>query len=112
MSRNLTPIDLSHLNNLNGWPRLIEEVKEVSTTKKPRILKVHSETLAILMSVETAVQRSHPQKRTIWTHYDPKCVKAALKTSAGAPRGVTERSCRTTRPRKHRPTVVVYALSY
>lgn len=87
MSRNLAPIDLSHLNKLNDWPRLIEEVKEVSTTKKPRILKVHSETLAILMPVGTG-QRSYRQKRTIWTNYDPKRVRAALKTSAGALQGV------------------------
>ena len=85
MSKNLTPIDLTHLSHLNDWLRLVEEVK---ATKTPRILKRDNETMAMLLPVGTAVQRSHPQKRTIWTNYDPKRVKVALKTSAGALQGV------------------------
>ncbi len=68
-------------------PDLYRIVEEVKTTKTPRILKRDNETVAMLMPVGTAVQRSHP-KRTIWTHYDPKRVRAALKTSAGALQGV------------------------
>jgi hypothetical protein len=42
----------------------------------------------MLMPVGVTVQRSHPHKRSIWTHYDPLRVKAALHHSAGALQGV------------------------
>ncbi len=84
MSGNLASVDISHLK-LSDLLRLVEKVK---TTKTPRILKRDREPVAMLLPVGTAVQRSHPQKRTIWTHYDPKRVRAALKTSAGALQGV------------------------
>jgi hypothetical protein len=45
MSNNLTSIDITTLK-LSDLFLIVEEVK---TIKKPRILKVHSETLAILM---------------------------------------------------------------
>ncbi len=46
-------------------------------------------TLAMLMPTGTAGKRTdQPQKRNIWTHYDPQRVKAALKHSAGALQGV------------------------
>jgi hypothetical protein len=84
MSTNLTSIDINSMK----LPDLYRIVEEVKTTKTPRILMRDNETVAMLMAVGTAVQRSYPQKRTIWTHYDPKRVRAALKTSAGALRGV------------------------
>jgi len=80
MSNNLTSIDISHMK----LPDLFRIVEEVQTTKTPRILKPDSEPVAILMPVGTTAHRSHPQKRTIRTHYDPRLVRAALKTSAGA----------------------------
>jgi hypothetical protein len=80
MSTNLTSIDINHMK----LPDLYRIVEEVQTTKTPRILKRDSEPVAMLMPVGTAVQRSHPQKRTIWTHYDSKRVRAALQSSAGA----------------------------
>ena len=83
MSTNLTSIDINSMK----LPDLYRIVEEVKTTKTPRILKRDNETVAMLMPVGTAVQRSHP-KRIIWTHYDPKRVRAALKTSAGALQGV------------------------
>jgi hypothetical protein len=82
MTHVVTPIDMS--NN----PELLRLAEEVAATKTPRTLTRHNKTVAMLMPVGAAVQRSHPQKRTIWTHYDPKRVRAALKTSAGALQGV------------------------
>ncbi len=84
MSTNLTSININSMK----LPDLFRIVEEVNTTKQPRILKRDSEPVAMLMPVGTAVHRNSPQKRTIWTHYDPKRVKAALKTSAGALQGV------------------------
>jgi hypothetical protein len=84
MSTNLTSIDTTTLKPSD----LFRIVEEVQTTKIPRILKRDREPMAMLMPVRTAVQRSYPQKRTIWTHYAPKRVRAALKTSTGALQGV------------------------
>lgn len=82
MSRRIIPIDASNL------PDLLKVAEEVNTTKTPRLIKRNGETLAMLMPAG-AVKRTHPQqKRTIWTHYDPQRVKAALKQSAGALQGV------------------------
>ncbi len=36
----------------------------------------------------TGKRTTRPHKRTIWTHYDPQRVKAALQQSAGALQGV------------------------
>ena len=83
--------------------------------KAPRILKRDNETVAMLMPVGTAVQRRHPYKRTTWTHYDPKRVRAALQTSAGALQGGDREELlsdlATMQPGKHRPPVLVYALT-
>ena len=84
MSGNLTSIDINSMK----LPDLIRIVEEVKKTRTPRILKRESEPMAMLMPVGTAIQRSHPHKRSIWTHYDPKRVRAALQTSAGALQGV------------------------
>ena len=84
MSTNLTSIDINSMK----LPDLFRIVEEVKTTKTPRILKRDREPVAMLMPVGTAVQRGYPQKRTIWTHYNPQRVRAALKTSAGALQGV------------------------
>jgi hypothetical protein len=84
MSTNLTSIDITNLKPSD----LLRLVEEVHATKQPRILKRDSEPVAMLMPVGTAVQHSHPQKRTIWTHYNPKRVRTALKVSAGALQGV------------------------
>jgi hypothetical protein len=84
MSTNLTSIDINTLKPSN----LFRIVEEVNTTKTPRILKRDSEPVAMLMPVGIAVKRSHPQERTIWTHYDPNRVRVALQTSAGALQGV------------------------
>jgi hypothetical protein len=51
MSIHLTPLDISNLPDL---VRLVEEMKH---TKQPRILKQDSETVAMLMPMETATQR-------------------------------------------------------
>ena len=84
MSGNLTSININNMK----LPDLIRIVEEVKKTRTPRILKRESEPMAMLMPVGTATQRSHPHKRSIWTHYDPKRVRAALQTSAGALQGV------------------------
>ena len=84
MSSNLTSVDINHLK-LADLFRLVEDVK---ATKTPRILKRDSEPVAMLMPVGAAIQRSHPHKRSIWTHYNPMRVKAALQQSAGALQGV------------------------
>src|SRR5690242_19564033 len=70
--------------DMSNNPELLGLAEEVAATKTPRTLTRHNITVAMLIPVGAAVQRSHPQKRTIWTHYDPKRVRAALKTSAGA----------------------------
>ncbi len=84
MSRQIVPIDASNL------PDLLKAAEEVNSTKTPRLIKRHAETLAMLMPVGAAVQRrdDHPHKRTIWTRYNPQRVRAALKQSAGALQGV------------------------
>jgi len=84
MSRQIIPIDASNL------PDLLKAAEEVNTTKTPRLIKRQGETLAMLMPVGAGVPRrvDHPHKRTIWTHYDPQHVRAALKQSAGALQGV------------------------
>ncbi len=82
MSRHIIPIDASKL------PDLLKIAEEVNTTKTPRLIKRNGESLALLMPAEAAKRTTHPQKRTIWTHYDPQQVKAALKQSAGALQGV------------------------
>ena len=84
MSRHIIPIDASNL------PDLLKVAEEVNTTKTPRLIKRDGETLAMLMPAGTAVKRrdNHTQKRSIWTHYNPAQVKAALKQSAGALQGV------------------------
>ncbi len=61
---------------------------EVAATKTPRILKRDREPVAMLMPVGTVVARRNPQRRAIWTHYDPKRVRAVLKTSVEALQGV------------------------
>ncbi len=84
MSRQIIPIDASNL------PDLLKAAEEVDSTKTPRLIKRHGETLAMLMPVGATVQHrdDHPRKRTIWTRYDPQRVKTALKQSAGALQGV------------------------
>lgn len=84
MSRHIIPIDASNL------PDLLKAAEEVNSTKTPRLIKRHGETLAMLMPVGAVVQRraDHLHKHTIWTRYDPQRVKAALKQSAGALQGV------------------------
>jgi tRNA(fMet)-specific endonuclease VapC len=84
MSGNLTSVDISTLK----LPDLLRLVEEVKATRTPRILKRESEPVAMLMPVGATIQRSHPHKRSIWTHYDPLRVKAALHQSAGALQGV------------------------
>lgn len=83
MSRHIIPIDASKL------PDLLRIAEEVNTTKTPRLINRNGETLALIMPAGTAVKRE-PHKRTIWTHYDPQRVKAALKQSAGALQGVNK----------------------
>jgi hypothetical protein len=84
MSRHIVPIDASKL------PDLLKVAEEVNATKTPRLIKRNGETLAMLMPAgATAKRTTHPQKRTIWTHYNPAQVKAALKQSAGALQGVS-----------------------
>ncbi len=82
MSRHIIPIDASKL------PDLLKVAEEVNTTKTPRLIKRNGEALAMLMPTGAATRTTHPQKRTIWTHYNPAQVKAALKQSAGALQGV------------------------
>src|SRR4051794_24169199 len=83
MSRHIIPIDASNL------PDLLKVAEEVNTTKTPRLIKRNGETLALLMPTGRIEKRkTHLQKRTIWTHYDPQRVKAALRASAGALQGV------------------------
>ncbi len=83
MSRHIIPIDASNL------PDLLKFAEEVNITQTPRLIKQEGETLALLMPAGAAgKRRSEPQKRTLWTHYNPAQVKAALKLSAGALQGV------------------------
>jgi hypothetical protein len=73
----------------SNLPDLLRVAEEVKTTKTPRLIKRNGETLAMLMPTGATGKRdNYPQKRNIWTHYDPKRVKAALKQSAGALQGV------------------------
>ena len=82
MSRHIIPIDASKL------PDLLKVAEEVNNTKTPRLIKRNGESLALLMPAGAAKRTHSPQKRTIWTHYNPARVKAALKQSAGALQGV------------------------
>src|SRR5215467_7094689 len=84
MSGNLTSVDISTLK----LPDLFRLVEEVKATKTPRILKRESEPVAMLMPVGATIQCSHLHKRSIWSHYDPMRVKAAIHRSAGALQGV------------------------
>jgi hypothetical protein len=61
MTTNPTPIDISNM------PDLIRLTEEVELTKKPRILKRHKKTVAILMSVETTPSTKKQQaiKKTL-----------------------------------------------
>ena len=72
MSRNLIPIDLSHLSHPNDWLRIIEEV---ATTKTPRELKRDSKTVAILMPPET---KTTPRKTRAKTKSDYEASLAAI----------------------------------
>ena len=49
MATHLTPIDISNM------PDLVRIVEEVKTTKQPRVLKRDSESVAVLMPMETTV---------------------------------------------------------
>src|SRR5207248_2340038 len=80
MSRHIIPIDASN------FPDLLKVAEEVNTTKTPRLIKRNGETLALLLP--TGQKTAHPQKRTIWTHYHPEKVRAALRDSKGALQGV------------------------
>ena len=83
MSRHIIPIDASNL------PDLLKVAEEVNTTKTPRLIKRNGENLALLMPAGRGEKRKNlRQKRTIWTHYDPQQVKAALRDSKGALQGV------------------------
>src|SRR6266567_6433225 len=83
MSRHIIPIDASNL------PDLLKVAEEVNTTKTPRLIKRNGEALALLMPAGRGEKRENlPQKRTIWTHYNPQQVKAALRDSKGALQGV------------------------
>src|SRR2546427_283029 len=83
MNRPIIPIDASNL------PDLLKVAEEVNTTKTPRLIKRNGQTLVLLMPAGRGEKRKNlPQKRTIWTHYDPQHVKAALRASAGALQGV------------------------
>ncbi len=52
-----TPIEITHLNNLNDLFHLVEEV---NSTKQPRILKRDNETVAMLIPVGTPIK---PEKK-------------------------------------------------
>jgi hypothetical protein len=79
----LTPIDITTI------PDLARIVEEVEATKQPRELRRANKTVAVLMPAGAAGQRRRsPHKRNIWTHYDPKRVRAALQVSAGALQGI------------------------
>ena len=80
MSRHIIPIDASN------FPDLLKVAEEVNTTKTPRLIKRNGATLALLLP--TGQKTAHPQKRDIWTHYDPEKVRAALHQSKGALQGV------------------------
>ena len=80
MSRQIIPIDASNL------PDLLKVAEEVNMTKTPRLIKRNGENLALLMP--TGQKTAHPQKRTIWTQYNPQKVRAALHQSKGALQGV------------------------
>jgi hypothetical protein len=83
MSRHIIPIDASNL------PDLLKVAEEVNTTKTPRLIKRNGQTLALLLPAGRGEKRKNPQqKRTIWTHYDPEKVRAALHQSKGALQGV------------------------
>ena len=83
MSRHIIPIDASHL------PDLLKVAEEVNTTKTPRLIKRNGQTLALLLPAGRGEKRKNsPQKRDIWTHYDPEKVRAALHQSKGALQGV------------------------
>ncbi len=83
MNRHIIPIDASNL------PDLLKVAEEVNTTKTPRLIKRNGEALALLMPAGRGEKRENlPQKRTIWTHYNPQQVKAALRDSKGALQGV------------------------
>src|SRR6266571_6886775 len=83
---NMTAIDISNM------PDLLPLVEEVKATKKPRVLKRNGESVALLMPVGTAVKH---KPTSLWTGYDPKRVRAALKQSAGALAGVDQAQLKT-----------------
>ena len=83
---NVTAIDISNK------PDILRIAEEVKTTKKPRLLKRNGESVAMLMPVGTAVKH---KPTSLWTGYDPKRVRAALKQSAGALAGVDQAQLKT-----------------
>lgn len=83
MSGNLTPIDISNM------PDLVRIVEDLKTSRQPRILQQDGQPVATLTPTHPLGKReSYPQKRNIWTHYNPQRVRAALQISAGALQGI------------------------
>ena len=62
MTRELTPIDISHV------PDLVRLVEEVTTSGKPRVLRRDSEDVAILMPLRPTIGRRKPSKKTEADH--------------------------------------------
>jgi hypothetical protein len=79
MQRNLTPLDISN------QPDILRLAEEVQATRTPRVLKRHSESIAVVMPLATALPK---QGEDVWKHYNTKRVQKALQASAGALAGV------------------------
>ncbi len=74
MSKNVTPIDISH------FPDLIRLAEEVKTTRKPRILKKNSEDIAVLMPIKKSGEAKKKRGKT-------KADYEAFKSAAGSLKG-------------------------
>jgi|GEM_PF-2872417 len=77
--QNFTPIDITNI------PALRRIVAEMKHAKQPRLLKQDSETVALLLPLETVREQDI---QTLWKNYHPKKVQAAIQQSAGALTGV------------------------
>jgi hypothetical protein len=58
MSKAILPIDISNM------PELRHLAEEVLASKKPRIVKVHGETLALVTSVKPTAKRGRKREKT------------------------------------------------
>ncbi len=101
MAAHPTPIEITHLNNLNDLFHLVEEV---NSTKQPRILKRDNETVAMLMPVGATVK---PKKKPAKTKADYEAFFSAFGSWKDVDTDALLKNISATRKRSNRPPIEV-----